>query len=119
MACVCLSTSMLTLSPSPFEPSTVTRRVSGMRYTLKVFPTTSPIVRLHPSTAMKPYPGTSESNARVIGLATCRQKISMPQVQEGRDDCVTPAGLYACASVLAEVEAAATARKVRTGRIES
>ena len=41
-ACVCASISMLTVSPRPLPPSTVTRSVSGMRYTLNQFSPTSP-----------------------------------------------------------------------------
>ena len=54
MATVCESSSILTTSPTALSPNVVARSVSGMSHTQNVSGVTSPTVKLHPSTAMKP-----------------------------------------------------------------
>mmetsp|Transcript_9459 Transcript_9459/g.25686 ORF Transcript_9459/g.25686 Transcript_9459/m.25686 type:complete len:211 (-) Transcript_9459:1526-2158(-) len=59
IACVCASTSTFTKSPTALSPSTVTRNVSGIKYTQNPpSPVVSPTVRLHPSIDTKPFCST-------------------------------------------------------------
>ena len=63
MATVCESNSMFTTSPTALCPNVVARSVSGMSHTQNVSGVTSPTVKLHPSTAMKPCAGKHVSSS--------------------------------------------------------
>ena len=81
MVCVCASISMFTVDPTVFPAKTVCLMVSGISHTLNLPGEVSPTVKLHPSTATKPFgrmyfdhfSSISKTTRRLFSLSSCSQ----------------------------------------------